>query len=108
MPKIRSEDITPVIIRRCVTYIRQAATNKEAIKIFIAFCERYRKNYAARRSRIKYRPQKNSHASKKWWDANKDEYNQKRNAANRAKAEEEWRNGLRKRKPRHLLGGIDG
>jgi len=97
-----SEDITPAIIKKCVASIRQAQTNKEAIKIFIAFCERYRKNYAARRRRLVYVSRKNVQACRKWWEAHKDEYNQKRNAAYRKKAEKEWRNGTREKKPRWL------
>jgi len=99
MLKIRSEDITPAIIKKCVAAIRQAGTAKEAIKLFIAFCERYRKNYATRRNRLKYVPYKNSQASKKWWEAHKEEYSAKRKAAYRKRAEKEWRSGERKSKP---------
>ena len=98
----RGVDITAAIIRKHATAIREADTAKEAIRILIGFCEYYRKNYHARRTRLKYTPRKYAAYQKKWWDAHKDEYNEKRNAKNRLKAEEEWNNGLRTRKPRHL------
>ena len=102
MSRTKSEDITPAIIKKCVADIRGAATPKEAIKIFIAFCERYRKNCAARKARLTHTPEQSAEASRRWWAANRERCNEKRNAANRVKAEREWRSGLRKRKPRHL------
>jgi len=98
----RSIDIDAKAIKTCVAAIRQAVTTKEATRIFIAFCERYRKNYTARRKRLKYYPLKEAAACRKWYEANKKELSERRAAAYKKKAEEEWQNGLRKWKPRHM------
>jgi len=101
----RSEDIDAKAIKLCVANIREAETSKEAIKIFIAFCERYRKNCWARKqrlARLQQPPEKNAEICRKWWAANKERLREKRRDVYRKKAEKEWRDGVRKKKPRWL------
>jgi len=100
--KPRSVDVTPAMVRKTAMAVREAGTVKEATKLLLNFCEYYRKNYATRKNRLAFFPGKNSAASKKWQEAHKEKFNEKRRAAYRKRAEEEWRSGQRKEKPRWL------
>jgi len=101
--KPRNADVTPAMVRKTAVAVRGAGTAKEAVKLLLGFCEYYRKNYAARRNRLAFFSGKNAAASKKWREANEKAFNAKRRAAYREKAEREWRDGRRKRKPRWLV-----
>jgi len=100
--KPKSVDVTPAVVRKNAVAIREAGTVKEATKLLLSFCEYYRKNYTTRKHRLSYVSGKNAEATRKWFEANRETFNEKRRNAYREKAEEAWRNGERSKKPRWL------
>jgi len=79
MPK-RAVDLTVDDACNCVIAIRKSSKPEQAVSILYDFCERYRKNYTTRKTRV-IRTSDNERYnaySKKWRDANKEEYNRMR------------------------------
>jgi hypothetical protein len=109
VPK-KPNDITLSELRRWYRTIC-CADEESALTLLEDFGERWRKNYVARKQRERLQQSSETRerqrtATKKWYAANKEErivanriYNQ---SAYREKAEKEWREGKRKRKPRVL------
>jgi hypothetical protein len=83
--------------------IEQNAGNRRKLKEMLKlFGEHYRKAYTAQKHREAYNPERCAEYCRKWRTAHQKEVNEKNRERYRKRAEQEFLEGRRKRKPRHM------